>query len=139
MVAAGCGEESGTAENAAVTVYASASSCVGAKRELESRGKRAGDVRVRVACLDDARVDGGLDLAAIGANARRATEDSTAVAYIAERDPAAARFSRPILAEAGIARLTARSGRVAMSKLLRALREASGSGSLRQSVADALR
>ncbi|MBW8060634.1 MAG: hypothetical protein FVQ78_10035 [Solirubrobacterales bacterium] len=89
-------------------------------------------------CLADSAVQGRLDLAVIGANARRATEDSTAVGYIGEPDPAASRFSRPILESAGIAQLSGLSGRTAMAKLLGAIREAGSSGSLRESVRDSL-
>lgn len=137
LVAAGCGEES-VGEGATVTVYASAPSCIGAKRELAREGGRAGDVRVRVVCLEDSEGGGSIDLAAIGASARRASEDSTTVAYIAEPDPAASRFSRPILEAAGIAQLTGFHGAAAMSRLLRAIRQADDSSSLRESVRDDL-
>ena len=135
---AGCGGENGTAEGATVTVYASAPTCSGAKRVLMRRGGRAGDVQIRVICLPSAEDGGKLNLAAIGANARRATEDSTAVGYIAEPDPVASRFSRPILESAGIAQLSGPSGRTAMAKLLGAIREAGSSESLRKSVRDSL-
>jgi hypothetical protein len=79
-----------------------------------------------------------LDLAAIGANARRATEDSTTVGYIGDPDPAASRFSRPILDAAGIAQLSNLSGAAAMSKLLKALRRVDDPTSLRDSVFDEL-
>jgi hypothetical protein len=80
-----------------------------------------------------------LELATIGANARRATEDSIAVGYIGEPTRAASRFSEPILEEAGIAQLSQASGAAAMSRLLEAIQQASGdSSSLRQSVADKL-
>ena len=74
----------------------------------------------------------------MGANARRATEDSTTVAYIADRDPTAARFSRSILESAGVAQLPpSPSGAVAMTKLLNAIKEA-GSSNLRESVEESL-
>jgi len=75
-----------------------------------------------------------LDLAQIGANARRATEDASAVGYIGEPTRAASRFSEPILETAGIAQLSQTSGTAAMKKLLQAVDEAGGSGSLRESV-----
>lgn len=93
---------------------------------------------MRVACLPAVEDRGKLDLAQIGANARRATEDSTTVAYIAEPDPAAARFSRPILEDAGIAQLTDNSGAASMASVLRALRRTDDSASLRESVLDEL-
>lgn len=130
---AGCGEE-GVGEGATVSVYAGAPLCGEAKRELARGGGRAGDVRVRVACLEPTESRSGLDLAAIGANARRATEDSTAVAYIAEPNPAAAGFSRPILEAADIAQISTGSGAASTTAVLRALRRADDSSSLRESV-----
>jgi hypothetical protein len=113
--------------------------CAGAERELAKHGGEAGDLRVRAICLPAVERGGKLELATIGANARRATEDSTAVGYIGEATKAASRFSEPILEEAGIAQLQASSGTVAMAKLLQAVEQASGdSSSLRQSVDDEL-
>ena len=50
-------------------------------------GGRAGELRVRLVCLADAEAGGRLDLATVGANARRATEDSSAVGYIEAPGP----------------------------------------------------
>jgi hypothetical protein len=133
---AGCGG-SGVGEGARVSVYVSAPLCAGAERELARAGDRAGGVRVRAVCLDEAEVGGRLDLAAIGANARRAVEDSATVAYIGEPSPAASRFSRPILDSAEIAQLAGVGGAVAMRRVLRALRQADASASPRESVHDA--
>jgi hypothetical protein len=113
--------------------------CAGAKRELAKRGGKAGDLHVRAICLPAVERGGKLEPATIGANARRATEDSTAVGYIGEPTRVASRFSEPILEEAGIAQLPASSGAVAMAKLLQAVKHASGdNSSLRQSVNDEL-
>lgn len=95
-------------------------------------------MRVRVVCLPSAESSQGLDLARIGANARRATEDSTTIAYIGESTRAASRFSEPILESAGIAQLSEVSGSAAMRKLLQAVAEAGDSGSLRESVENEL-
>jgi len=130
----GCGEAGGVADGASVTAYAVAPLCAEAKQELARDGGKAGDLRVRVSCLPSVEHGGKLDLARIGANARRATEDSSAIAYIGERTAAASRFSGPILEEAGIPRLTGASGASAMKKLLDAVDEAGDSGSLRESV-----
>ena len=87
-VLAGCGEASGVEEGATVTAYVAAPLCAEAKQELERRGAKAGELRVRVFCLEvTAPQEGpagrrGIDLATVGANARRATEDSTAVGYL---------------------------------------------------------
>jgi len=142
--AVGCGEGE-VAEGATVTVYISAplrgaqaaagkAMCEGARHELARSGGRTAGVRVRAVCLDDSGGRRRWSLAAVGANARRATEDSTTIGYIGELDRVATRFSRPIVESAGIAQLSTLSGRVAMASLLRAIREASGSASLRNAV-----
>jgi branched-chain amino acid transport system substrate-binding protein len=89
---------------------------------------------VRAICLDDTGGGSRWTLAAVGANARRASEDSTTVGYIGEPDAAAARFSRPILESAGIAQLSGVPGATAMSRLLEAIRRAPDDASLRESV-----
>ncbi len=119
-----------------VSVYATAPLCAGAKRELAQQGGRAGSVRVRVLCLPEARSEGRIDLAAVGANARRAAEDSTTVGYIGESDPAATRFSSPILESAGIAQVAGVSGRAAMARLFSAIEAAGDAASLREAVYD---
>jgi hypothetical protein len=138
MLLAGCGDE-GVAEDATVAVYVSTPLCAGAKQELARRDGRAGERRVRVVCADDAGSADLSTLAAIGAAARRATEDSSSVAYIGAADPIAIRFSEPILEEADIPRISADSGEASMGRLLRALQRADSSGSLRESLADELR
>jgi hypothetical protein len=121
------------AEDATVAVYVDAPLCAGARQELVSAGGKAGSLEVRAVCLPDATDGRRLDLAALGANARRATEDSTAVAYLEAPNPRAARFTHPILETAEIPWLTASSGKAAMAKLLKLI-EAEGSGSLRSSL-----
>jgi hypothetical protein len=89
-------------------------------------------------CVSDGEEGKRWTLAAVGANARRATEDSTTVAYIADRDPTAARFSHSILESAGIAQLPpSPSAASAMTRLLTAIDEA-GSSNLRESVDESL-
>jgi len=138
LAASGCGGGGGVSSGAIVTVYVSVPLCAGAKRELARERGRAGSVRVRAACLAETEKQGRLDLAAIGANARRATQDSTTVAYLEPPNPAAARFTHPILETAGIARISRSSGKAAMARLLQAI-EAADTGSLRESVREALR
>jgi len=136
---AGCGGGEGVAEGATVSVYAVAPSCAGAKRVLARHGARSGEVRVRLVCVGDSESGRVWTLAAVGANARRASEDSSTVAYVADRDPTAARFSRPILESAGIAQLSpGPSGAAAMTKILAAIGEADTSGSIRESVNESL-
>jgi hypothetical protein len=122
-----------------VTVYAAAPLCAESRRELARNDGRAGEVRLRVTCLDPVRQGDRLDLATIGANARRATEDSTTIAYLSEPGQAVTRYSEPILESANIPQLSGESGAAEMSKLLDAIRSAGSSGSLRESVNDELR
>jgi hypothetical protein len=138
LAIAGCGGE-GAAEGARVTVYASSVACAGARRELAHSGGRAGALRVGLSCLPAVRRGGRLDLATIGANARRAAEDSTAVAYIGEAEPAATRFSQTILEAAGIAQLPQTPGGIGMGRVLAAIEGgAGGSRGVREEVRDQL-
>jgi hypothetical protein len=138
LLVAGCGESEGVASGASVSAYVVSPLCAGAKQELAKHGGKAGDLHVRAVCLPAVEREGKLKLATIGANARRATEDSTAVGYIGEPTRAASRFSEPILEEAEIAQLSQTPGAAAMAQLLQAVKQASGSSSLRQSVSDKL-
>ncbi len=134
---AGCGGGEGVAKDAVVTAYVEAPLCVAARRELLSQGGRAGALRVQAICLAKARSHGKLDLATLGANARRATEDSTTVAYLEASDPTAARFTRPILETAEVPWISGSSGKALMARLLRLI-EGADSGSLRESLREAL-
>jgi hypothetical protein len=132
--AGGCGG-GGVAKGATVTVYADAPLCAGAGRELADQGGRAGSIRVRLLCLKSVRQGARLDLATVGANARRATEDSASVAYI--ESPSRPSFSRPILESAGVAWISSNSGAAGMARLMHAIQGADP-GSLRESVREAL-
>jgi hypothetical protein len=134
LLAAGCGEAGGVAEGATVTAYVAAQLCPEAERELAKNGAKAGEVRVRVNCLPSSERRGKSDLAAIGEGARRATEDSTSIAYVTTTDPVAIRFSETILEEAGVAQLPTSSGATAMDQLLHAVDEAGNASNLRASV-----
>jgi hypothetical protein len=136
LAIAGCGGESGVSAGASVAAYVEAPLCAGAKSELAKRDGQAGEVRVRAVCLTPAKAGKRVDLATIGANARRATEDSASVAYI--EAPARPSFSRPIVESASIAVIRATSGAAAMDRLLRAIGASGTSGSLRESVREAL-
>lgn len=131
----GCGAGEGTAAGATVVAYVEAPLCAGARRELVGEGSRAGSVRVRAVCLAAAADGNRQNLATIGADARRASEDSATVAYL--EPPVTPSFSRPIVEAANIAVIRDGSGQVAMKRLLGAIGEA-GSGSLRDSVREAL-
>ncbi len=136
MLVAGCGS-GGVSKDAAVTAYVEAPLCAAAKQELAKHGGRAGDLRVRAICLPGPREAKKLNLATLGASARRATEDSTSVAYLEAPDPSASRFVHPILETAEIPWISNSSGKAAMSRLLTLVPEAN-SGSLRQSLREEL-
>jgi hypothetical protein len=133
VLAAGCGEGEGVANGATVTAYVEASMCRGASEELASKDSRAGDLRVKAICLPSPWRGKGLDLATVGANARRATEDSTTVAFL-EAASRASRFTHPILSSAEIAWIASSSGQKAMAQLLRAIDDAGSSPSLREAL-----
>jgi hypothetical protein len=130
--AIGCGEDEGVASGATVRVYVAAPLCSEARSALAARHGRAGDLRVEAICLAPMAKRGRLDLAVAGANARRATQDSAAIAFLESPGPAG-RFTRTIVEEAGIAWERAVSGESSMTAVLRAIDEA-GSGSLRDQV-----
>jgi len=136
LAVTGCGGESGVSAGASVAAYVEAPLCAGATQALAQRDGKAGEVRVRAVCLAAAEAGKRVDLATIGANARRATEDSASVAYL--EAPARPSFSRPIVESASIAVIRASSGAAAMARLLRAIAESGSSGSLRESVREAL-
>jgi hypothetical protein len=145
LTLAACGTTTGVSTGATVSVYLSAPMrgpegktgrelCDEARGALARFGGKVGDLRVRLLCLDASGPAGAWTLARVGANARRAVEDSTAVAYIAEPDPKARRQSRPILEEADIVAVT---GANAMRRILSAI-EGAGGGSLREDLSEAL-
>jgi len=92
---------------------------------------------VKAVCLPLVEGHGRLELATVGANARRATEDSTAVAFL-EAPGRANAFAEPILETAEIPLIHASSGKAAMAQLLRAIDRAGTSGSLRSAVGEEL-
>jgi hypothetical protein len=147
VVMSGCGEE-GAAEGAELTVYVSAPLrgdegeqgrrlCAEAREEAARGGGEEDDYELRVVCLDASGADGHWTLAKVGSNARRATEDSTTVAYIGEPDRAARQQSRPIVDAAEIAELGGVSGKEAIARIATALRE-DDSNDPRAAVFDAL-
>jgi hypothetical protein len=142
----GCGE-GGAEEGARLNVYVSAPlhgaeaevgrTVCDEARQAASRVGEPGGFELRVVCLDAAGLGGRWTLAQVGANARRATEDSTAVAYLAEPERAARRQSLPIVEAAGIAELGGLSGKEAVAKVATAIEE-SDSDDPRQAVFDAV-
>ena len=75
----------------------------------------AGGLRIRAIYLDDTAGHGAnarWSPAAAAANARRASQDSTAIAYIGDFDSGATRFSLPITNEAHILQVSPASSAV---------------------------
>jgi branched-chain amino acid transport system substrate-binding protein len=145
-LAGGCGE-GGAESGATVRIYVSAPLrgeeggtgrrlCEEA-REQAGREKGDGDLKLRVVCLDASGAGGEWTLARVGANARRATEDSTTIAYVGEPDPRARKQSRPIVDAAEIAELGGMSGREAVAAVTAAIEDGDESEP-RQAVFDAL-
>jgi hypothetical protein len=114
LVVAGCGQ-GGASAGATVSVYAAAPLC----REARQSGGAAGGLELRVVCLPPPG-SREVDLAAVGAGARRATQDSTSVAFLEAPGPAA-KFSRSIVEAADVAWIETSSGATAMRRIRRGL------------------
>jgi branched-chain amino acid transport system substrate-binding protein len=87
----------------------------GARLALADAEGKAGVLEVRATYLDDASgtgADAGWSPAAAADNARRATEDSAAIAYIGDFDSGATRFSLPITNEAHLLQVSPASAAV---------------------------
>lgn len=145
---AGCGEEEGVSAGASVNVYVEAPLCAGAEPRPVEIGRGDGDpFEVAFVCLPDPRRPGlgqgvggrprEIDLAQVGANARRATQDSASIAFVEARDPAVNRFTEPILEAAALGWLRADTRAAATRTLRDALEEADPS-SLRADLRTAL-
>jgi hypothetical protein len=133
--AAGCG--GGDASGATVTVYVAAPLCAGARADLASHGATAGHFKIAARCLAPSeRAGGGVDLSANGANSRRATEDTSAVATLESPSPGN-KFAQAILESAGIPLVVSSDGRSGMTRVIKAV-EGAGSSDVRNSVYEAL-
>jgi branched-chain amino acid transport system substrate-binding protein len=137
VVVAGCGE-GGAESGATVRVYVSAPLhggeaaagrrlCAGARDGAARAGNEVEDLKLEVVCLDAAGGTGRWTLARVGANARRATEDSTTVAYVGEPAARARKQSRPIVDAAEIAEISELSGKEAVARVISAIREGDAS------------
>jgi ABC-type branched-subunit amino acid transport system substrate-binding protein len=87
----------------------------GARLALEQAGGEAGTLEVEATFLDDAN-GAPWDPVAVGANARTAAQDSSAVAYIGELDSEPTRASVPITNDAGIVQISPTAGAVDLSR-----------------------
>jgi branched-chain amino acid transport system substrate-binding protein len=126
VLTAGCGEsERGDARDELLTIYvsvpmqgdrAAAGRAVadGARLAFEETPQRT--VGLRVVYLDDTE-DGRWSLVKTAANARRATEDSSAIGYIGDLDSGATRASLPITNKAEIVQISPGSTAVDLTRL----------------------
>jgi len=121
---AGCGS---SASEPVLTVYLSAplsgpaardggDVAAAARRALADAGGEAGGTEVRLVVLDGAGPSGATDARA-GANARTATQDSTAIAYIGELDSGTTRTSLPITNEAGLLQVSPAASAVDLTRV----------------------
>ena len=106
-------------------MYVSEPLCSEAEAGLARRGSEVDGVDVGIVCLPAVVEKGRLDLATAGAQARRATQDSTTVAFVVP-EGREVQYTRPILKEADIAVLEAESGSKAIGEVLDALAERGG-------------
>jgi branched-chain amino acid transport system substrate-binding protein len=75
----------------------------GEQLALKQRGGKAGDFTIKYVSLDDATAAAGKwDPGAVQANARKAAQDSSTIAYLGEFNSGASAISIPTLNEAGI-------------------------------------
>jgi branched-chain amino acid transport system substrate-binding protein len=79
----------------------------GIELALEQAGGKAGGTTVKYSSLDDATPQAGSWTAeATSANARKAAQDDSSIAYIGEFNSGATAISLPILSEAGVAQVS---------------------------------
>jgi branched-chain amino acid transport system substrate-binding protein len=126
LAIAGCGIAGTPKVEAPVTVYVSLpitgphggdgrDAADGARLALEDAGGKAGSIQVRAVYLDDAK--GKVwDPVTVGANARRAVQDSSAAAYIGELDSEPTRASVPITNNAGLVQVSPGAGGVDLTQ-----------------------
>ena len=126
VTVAGCGIAGTPKIEAPVTVYVSLpltgphgaggrDAADGARLALGQAGGKAGSIEVRAVYLDDAK--GRVwDPVAVGANARRAVQDSSAAAYIGELDSEPTRASVPITNDAGLVQVSPGAGGVDLTQ-----------------------
>jgi ABC-type branched-subunit amino acid transport system substrate-binding protein len=91
----------------------------GTRMALDDAGGRVGALGVRGVYMDDTAGDGAAarwNAARVGQNARRATEDSTAIAYIGDFESGASRTSIPITNEASLLQVSPASTAVDLAR-----------------------
>ncbi|MGH2743088.1 MAG: branched-chain amino acid ABC transporter substrate-binding protein, partial [Thermoleophilaceae bacterium] len=119
VAVAGCGDDRSEGDvGQTLTIYSSfpfqgaprsisTSTANGIRLALKQAGNRAGDFELRYVSLDDSTVQAGnWTPEATTANARRAAQDESAIAYIGDFNSGATAVSLPILNEAGLAQVS---------------------------------
>jgi branched-chain amino acid transport system substrate-binding protein len=126
IAVSGCAASDGGEVEGPVTVYVSLplsgpravdgrDAADAARLALEQADGQADGLEVRAEFLDDAR-GRAWDPVAVGANARRAAQDSSAAAYIGELDSEPTRGSVPITNEANLAQVSPGAGGVDLTR-----------------------
>jgi branched-chain amino acid transport system substrate-binding protein len=121
-------EESTRISGGTVTVYASlprhgvsqaaaAAVAAGQRLALADAGGRAGGLRVRLVMLDSTKPGDRLwDPGRVNANAERAADDDTTIAYLGELEFGASAVSVPITNDAGILQVSAGDGLTSLTR-----------------------
>jgi branched-chain amino acid transport system substrate-binding protein len=126
LALAGCGVSGGATIDAPVNVYVSLpltgprgadgrDAADGARLALEQAQGKAGSTQVHAIFLDDAK-GRPWDPVTVGANARRAVQDSSAAAYIGDLDSEPTRASMPITNDAGLVQISPGAGAVDLTR-----------------------
>jgi branched-chain amino acid transport system substrate-binding protein len=126
LALAGCGVSGSATIDAPVSVYVSLpltgprgvdgrDAADGARLALEQAQGKAGSTQVHAVFLDDAK-GAAWDPVTVGANARRAVQDSSAAAYIGELDSEPSRASIPITNDAGLVQISPGAGGVDLTR-----------------------
>ena len=89
----------------------------GEKLALEQAGGKVGDYTIKYTSLDDSTAPAGKwDPGATAANARKAAQDKSTIAYLGEFNSGASAISIPILNEAGIQQISPSNTAVGLTK-----------------------
>ena len=89
----------------------------GARHALRAVGGRVGELNVRLVALDSTKAEGQLwDPAQVQANAERASEDPSAIAYLGELDYGASAVSVPVTNDAGLLQVSPGDGLTSLTR-----------------------
>jgi branched-chain amino acid transport system substrate-binding protein len=120
-----CGPDSADEPQRSLTIYVSQPTTGGrggrdtiraVEIAVANQGSRIGEAEIRVVGLNDADPEGRFDPALVRANARRAAEDPTTIAYIGEFDSSGTEIAMPILNRAGILHVSSGSTAVKLTR-----------------------